>query len=122
MNAQLAGNQNEHYSRLWSLKLLFIPEKACTAQETPDESEKDALRVFCELLGLRHTTLEYLDTVHRIGEKREGRNRPIIVRFVSRKTRLEVLRIGEKREGRTRPIIVRFVFRKTRLEVLSKRQ
>ena len=89
--AEQRSNQNEQYSRLWNLKILFNPEKSGKAQDTPEESEKEALRVFHDLLGLRHITLEHLDAVHRIGEKREGRTRPIIVCFVSRKTRLEDL-------------------------------
>ena len=101
-NAKLAeqrSNQNEQYSRLWNLKILFIPEKSGKVQETQEESEKEALRVFHDLLGLRHITPEHLDAVHMIGEKREGRTRPIIVRFVSRRTRLEVLRKRRKLKG-----------------------
>ena len=40
-NAKLAeqrSNQNEQYSRLWNLKILFIPEKSGKAQETPEVS------------------------------------------------------------------------------------
>ena len=58
-NAKLAeqhSNQNEQYSRPWNLKILFIPEKSGNAQETLEESEKEALRVFHDLLGLRHIT------------------------------------------------------------------
>ena len=68
-NAKLAeqhSDRNEQYSRLWNLKLLFIPEKPGPALETPEKSdEKEALRVF-------HThTPQHLDTVHRVGEKAE---------------------------------------------------
>ena len=54
--AQQRSNQNEQYSRLWNLKILFIREKSGNAQETPEESEKEGLRVFHDLLGLRHIT------------------------------------------------------------------
>ena len=40
-NAKLAeqrSNQNEQYSGLWNLKILFIPEKSGKAQETPEVS------------------------------------------------------------------------------------
>ena len=108
-NAKLAeqrSNQNEQYSRLWNLKILFIPEKSGNAQETLEESEKEALRVFHDLLGLRHITPEHLDAVHRIGEKREGRTRPIIVCIVSRRTRLEVLRKRRKLKGSDPKVVI----------------
>ena len=58
-NAKLAeqhSDRNEQYSRLWNLKLLFIPEKPGPAPETPEESEKEALKsLFRELLGLKHS-------------------------------------------------------------------
>ena len=59
-NARLAAQQrndrNEQYSRLWNLKLLFIPEKPGPAPETPEESEKEALKsLFRELLGLKQS-------------------------------------------------------------------
>ena len=108
-NAKLAeqrSNHNEQYSILWNLKILFIPEKSGNAQETPEESEKDTQRVFHDLLGLRHITPEHLHAVHMIGEKREGRTRPIIVRFVSRKTRLEVLRKRRKLKGSDPRVVI----------------
>ena len=106
-SANLArSNQNEQYSRLWNLKILFIPEKSSTAQETPDESEKEALCDFYDLLGLRHITPEHMDAVHRIGKKNEGRSRPIIVHFVSRKTRLEVLRKRWKIKGADPKVVI----------------
>ena len=93
-NAKLAeqhSDRNEQYSRLWNLKLLFIPEKPGSAPETPEKSEKEALRVFHTDSDItRHRHLP--DTVHRVAERKQNAARPIIVRFVSRKTRLEVLR------------------------------
>ena len=61
---------------------------------------------FMTCLVLRHITPEHLDAVHRIGEKREGRTRPIIVRFVSRKTRLEVLRKRRKLKGSDPKVVI----------------
>ena len=104
--AEQRSNQNEQYSRLWNLKILFNPEKSGKAQDTPEESEKEALHVFHDLLGLRHITPEHLDAVHRGGEKREGRTRPIIVRFVSQKTRLEVLRKWWKLKGSDPKVVI----------------
>ena len=49
--------------------------------------------MFHELLGWKHITPQHLDAaVHRVGERKQNAARPIIVRFVSRLTRLEVLR------------------------------
>ena len=99
-------NQNEQYSRLWNLKILFIPEKSGTTQKTPEENEREVWRVFHDLLGLLHITPEHLDAVHRIGEKRVGRTRPIIVCFVSQKTWLEVLRKQQKLKGSDPKVVI----------------
>ena len=61
---------------------------------------------FMTCLVLRHITPEHLDAVHRIGEKREGRTRPIIVHFVSRETRLEVLRKRRKLKGSDPKVVI----------------
>ena len=93
-NAKLAeqrSDRNEQNSRLWNVKLLFIPEKPGSAPETPEKSEKEALRVFRTDSDItRHSTW----TLFTEWERKQNRcaARPIIVRFVSRKTRLEVLR------------------------------
>ena len=108
-NAKLAeqrSDRNEQYSRLWNVKLLFIPEKPGPAPETPEESEKEALRVFRELLWLKHITPQHLDAVHRVGERKQNAARPIIVRFVSRKTRLEVLRKRRMLKGSNPKVVI----------------
>ena len=92
-NAKLAEqriDRNEQYSRLWNLKILFISEKPGPAPETPEVSEKEALRMFHELLGLKNITPNQLDAVHRVRERKQNTTRPIIVRIVSGKTRLEL--------------------------------
>ena len=69
-NAKLTeqrSDRNEQYSRLWNVKLLFIPEKPGSAPETPEKSEKEALRVFHTDSDItRHRHLP--DTVHRVAE------------------------------------------------------
>ena len=37
MQSSAVRDRNEQYSRLWKLKLFFIPEKAGPAPETPEE-------------------------------------------------------------------------------------
>ena len=63
-NAKLAeqhSNQNEQYSRPWNLKILFIPEKSGNAQETPEESEKEALHG----TSLRSTWMQFTGLARR---------------------------------------------------------
>ena len=47
-----------------------------------------------------------VDAVHRIGEKKTDSARPIIVRFVSRKTRAEVLRHRRKLKGSNPKVVI----------------
>ena len=63
-NARLAdecANRNKQYSRRNNVKLLYIPE-AVGSFESAEESERKALRVFHNQLGLKHIKLEHVET------------------------------------------------------------
>lgn len=97
--AQERSNHTEQYSRLWNIKILGIPEKIASGRgETAADSEKLALALFREKLGLNITPAD-LDAVHRIGEKKPGTSRPIIVRFVSRRVRQQVIQQRKALKG-----------------------
>ena len=54
------------------------------------------MRVVQDKLGLRCITLEHIETADRVGKKVAGKTRPIIVRFVSRKTKQGVIKNRRK--------------------------
>ena len=108
-NAKLAkdhSDRTEQYTRLWNLKILYVPEKEGQEVETPEESKRLALKVFHDLLGLRNITPLQIDACHRVGEGRQGNIRPLIVRFVSRKVRLEVLKARKRLKGVLPKVII----------------
>jgi hypothetical protein len=107
--ARERSNHTEQYSRLWNVKILGVPEVSVSGKgETAAESEKHALNVFHDKLDLKHITSADLDAVHRIGDRKKDNTkgpRPIIVRFVSRKTRQQVLQRRKRLKG-SRVVVV----------------
>lgn len=96
-NSKLAAeraDRNEQYSRRNNIKILFVEETG--KSEAAEESEKKVLAVLHDKLGLRHIRSEDIEAAHRVGEKKDGSTRPIIVKFVSRKTKAEVIRNRRK--------------------------
>ena len=63
---------------------MFVEETS--KSKTAEESEKKA-SVMHDKLGLKHVKVEDIEIAHRVGEKKEGKTRPITVKFVSRKTK-----------------------------------
>ena len=62
-NARLAaarGDRNEQYSRRNNVKLLYIPEVA-GAFESAEESDRKALQMFHDRLGLKHIKPEHTE-------------------------------------------------------------
>ena len=90
--AKLADDRSdflEQYSRNYNLRLYFVDEPD---GESATQCEETVLRIFNEKMGLRHIKREHLDAVHRLGRNRNnGQPRGIIVRFVSRRERDEVI-------------------------------
>ena len=97
-NAKLAAeraDRNEQYSRRNNVKLLYVPE-AAGSFESAEESERKALQVFHNRLDLKHITPEHIEAAHRVGVKRAGSTRPILVKFLSRKTMQQVIQKRRK--------------------------
>ena len=101
--AERRSNFNEQYSRNYNLRIYFVKEPE---RETAQQCQEAVLKLFHEKLGLRHIKERDLDAVHRLGRKTTSATNPraIIVRFISRKTREEVIssrRKLKKKVGQT---------------------
>ena len=97
-NAKLAeerSKSNDQYSRRNNIKL-FLIEESTDSFELAEKSEEKALRVFHDKLGLRYIKPEHIEAAHRVGKKVAGKTRPIIVKFVSRKTKQDVIKNRRK--------------------------
>ena len=83
-------NDLEQYDRNYNIRIFHVDEPE---NETPTQCEETVIKLFHNKLGLRHIQKSDIDAVHRLGPKKAANNsrRAIIVRFVSRKTRHEVL-------------------------------
>ena len=107
-NAKLAeerSERNEQYSRRNNIKLLFMAESA-NAFESAEESERKALKLFHDKLGLRHIKSEHIEAAHRVGKKNAGKIRPIIVKFVSRKIKQEVIKNRRKLKNSDPKVVI----------------
>jgi hypothetical protein len=106
--ADTRSNDNEQYARNYNVRIYNIPEPE---KETATDCEKTVLKLFHQNLGLTHIEARDLDAVHRLGRKKKSdvdvngdKGRGIIVRFVSRRTRQEVIskrRLLKKTPGQT---------------------
>jgi len=95
------SNDNEQYCRNYNLRIYNVPEQK---DETSKQCEEAVLKLFHEKLKLKSITARDLDAVHRLGQKNSDGPRCIIVRFVSRKTRTEVIsqrRLLKKQPGQS---------------------
>lgn len=99
------SNFLEQYSRNYNLRMYYLEEPD---NETAAQCEDSVLKVFHDKMNLRHIRKQDLDAVHRLGVKKAGTTRGIIVRFVSRKTRDEVIanrRKLKKKDGKSVVIV-----------------
>ena len=85
-----SSDRNEQYSRRNNIKILYVEEKK-DGFETTAECEQKVIRILHDKLQLRNIKPEEIEATHRVGEKKEGQTRPIIVKFLSRKTKTEVI-------------------------------
>lgn len=87
---QMKRNQNDHeqYLRRWNCRVYKVPEEK---GETANSCIKKCAKVFAKDIGVKVTEAD-IDVAHRTGPPpSNGRNRPIIVRFLSRQARDLVL-------------------------------
>lgn len=103
------NDSNEQYSRRETVRIFGIPESGATREEGGEMAEADPggrevdleskiLKVFAD----SGTTIrpEDISTIHRTGQRRRGGNRPVLVRFVSRKKKVEVMRAKKNLKGK----------------------
>ncbi|KAK9753611.1 hypothetical protein QE152_g1943 [Popillia japonica] len=103
-----AQNALEQYTRRNSLRIFGIPE---------NKNENTSDIMFCtEKLNLDVPTTA-IDYCHRLFAK-EGQQKPIIVKFISRYTK----KLVYSKEGQQKPIIVKFISRYTKKLVYSKKK
>lgn len=110
---ELRSDALESYSRRNCLLLFGVPEVSGTSES---ECEKAALEIFSTKLGVVVEPGQ-VERAHRLGKPRE-KPRPIIVKFVSYKTRMQVFL--EKKKLKGSPYMVGESLTKLRLAVLNK--
>ena len=84
-------NDLEQYQRRDSVRFLGVPDEG---KETPKQCEEKVLDIIHNVLGLDYIQHSDISVAHRVGV-RESKPRPIIVKFVTRKHKYEV--IGKRR-------------------------
>ena len=89
-------NESEQHGRSWNARVFGVKEKR---GETAEDCEALCLNIFKEKLGLQVTTAD-IDVAHRAGkEGQNGKPRPILLRFTSRKQRGKVLAARRQLKG-----------------------
>ncbi|PVD35063.1 hypothetical protein C0Q70_06344 [Pomacea canaliculata] len=95
LKAENKSNANEQYSRNYNIRIYYVAEPE---GETIRECQETVLKLFREKLGVKQITERDLDAVHRQGRRlQQNQPRPIIVCFVSRKSREERIKNRKKR-------------------------
>ena len=121
--ATKAANDLEQYGRRNNIRIYGLVEPE---RESADQCEEAALKVFNEKLGLRVNKCD-IEAAHRLGPRGRTRPqggqpyyRPVIVRFVSRKTAEAVLKDRRKLKGTPVVITEDLTAKNYRLLTLSK--
>ena len=99
-NNELSTKMNdlEQYTRRNNLRIFGIQEVSGD-WETSSQSEEKIIDLIQQKLNLPHITSDHIEACHRVGRYREGKNRPIIVRFLSRKTKEIIIKERKKLKG-----------------------
>ncbi|KAK7499843.1 hypothetical protein BaRGS_00008934 [Batillaria attramentaria] len=95
----------EQYTRRNNIRVFGVEE---TDKETPADCEAKVIKVLHDKMGLRQVNGDHIEIAHRTGQKPESHTdppRPIIVRFVSRKTVQAVFQ-NKKKMRQTNHVIV----------------
>jgi hypothetical protein len=85
-------DRQEQYSRRETIRICGLPEKI------EEDVEKEILRVFSDA-GCT-VSREEISTAHRNGQKQEGKCRPILVKFVSRRSKTNVMKKKSSLKGK----------------------
>lgn len=103
----------EQYSRRNNIRIFGMPEKQ------NENLEDSVIDIFEKKLNV-HVPKEAIERIHRTGRHSEGKTRPVIIKFLSYKTRQQVLNNKKKFKGTN--FIVYEDLTKTRLSILHKVQ
>jgi outer membrane murein-binding lipoprotein Lpp len=101
---QVKNEQLEQYSRRNSVRIFGIAEKTDNLDEGEDTIDK-VIQLIDGHLGLANIRREHIDVAHRVGPIVENNPRPIIVKFISRQHRTEVLGNRKKLKGKKMIIV-----------------
>ena len=96
------ADRNEQYARRNNVKIMYVDE---SESETVEESEKIALKIFRDKLKM-NIKPEEIEVAHRVGKKNSGKNRPLLVKFVSRKTKSAVIRNRKLLKGSQPKVVI----------------
>ena len=90
-------NDIEQYTRRNNLRIFGVPDPG--DWETAAESEEKVLSIFHQKLKMYNIKSEQIEACHRIGRYKEGKNRAVIVRFISRKTKDSIIKERKQLKG-----------------------
>ncbi|XP_025078897.1 protein unc-13 homolog C-like [Pomacea canaliculata] len=90
-------NVLEQYSRRESIRVLGI--QGDRKEEIPAECEKNILHMIQHVLGLTDIDSAKISTLHRVGRVMTNEPRPVIIKFVSRKDRDQVIKTRNRLKG-----------------------
>ena len=90
-------NDLEQYGRRENLR--FVKLGPDSSSETTTQCEDKVLAIINEKLKLGHITKQHISVAHRVGQFSKGYQRQVIVRFVSRRHRMEVIQARRNLKG-----------------------
>ncbi|KAL8598769.1 hypothetical protein ACOMHN_033332 [Nucella lapillus] len=90
-------NNLEQYTRKDNIKIINL--QGDKPRETSDETEKRVVDFLHSQLGLTTITSDHISIAHRVGPYRQSQNRPIIVKFISRNTKVLVMKNKRNLKG-----------------------
>ncbi|KAL8615850.1 hypothetical protein ACOMHN_058917 [Nucella lapillus] len=90
-------NNLEQYTRKDNIKIINL--QGDKPRETSDETEKRVVDFLHSQLGLTTITSDHISIAHRMGPYIQSQNRPIIVKFISRKAKVSVMKNKRNLKG-----------------------
>lgn len=90
-------NDLEQYTRRNNLRVFGVPDTG--VWETAEQAEEKVLNVINKKLSMADIKGNDIEIAHRVGKFQQGKNRAIIVRFLSRKIKEKVIRERRKLKG-----------------------
>jgi len=108
-------NDLEQHVRANSIRISGIKDEK--SNEGTDETIKKVVNLCSSKLGLK-INQEEIDTAHRIGRFRDGKNRNIICKFVRRQTKFQVIK--QRPKLKSSGVVIREDITRTNQELLDR--